>query len=70
MAAERAKLAAQNASDFETVPDFVDRRKSYVLAADCPPNPRSKSHDGTGWLARALRFARLASRPGIGTDML
>jgi hypothetical protein len=30
MAAQRAKLAKQNATDFETVPDFVDRRKSCV----------------------------------------
>jgi len=30
MAAQRAKLAKQNATDFETVPDFVDRRKSHM----------------------------------------
>ena len=41
MDAERAKIAAFNASDYETVPGFVDRRKSCV--EDTHPNTRDRN---------------------------
>ena len=55
MAAQRAKLAKQNATDFETVPDFVDRRKSCVPGqglhegsmSHAPPNPRALAPPST-----------------------
>ena len=45
MDAERAKIAAFNASDYETVPGFVDRRKSCVK--DTHPNKRDRTGTGT-----------------------